>query len=84
MRVVIQRVVSASVSINSVINGAIHKGLMILVGIEEADGPDDIQWLSNKMVSLRIFDDADGVMNCSVKDINGDILLISYNGARAI
>jgi D-tyrosyl-tRNA(Tyr) deacylase len=77
MRVVIQRVASASVSINSVINGAIHKGLMILVGIEEADGLDDIQWLSNKMVSLRIFNDADGVMNCSVKDVSGDILLIS-------
>jgi len=77
MRVVIQRVSQASVSIDGHINGAIQKGLMVLVGIEEQDGTEDITWLCNKMVNLRIFNDADGVMNCSVKDINGEILLIS-------
>ncbi len=77
MRVVIQRVSQASVSIDGHINGAIQQGLMVLVGIEEQDGTEDITWLCNKMVNLRIFNDADGVMNCSVKDINGEILLIS-------
>lgn len=77
MRVVIQRVSSASVVINGTVNGAIHRGLMVLVGIEEADGAEDIGWLCNKMVNLRIFDDEAGVMNRSVKDIGGEILLIS-------
>jgi D-tyrosyl-tRNA(Tyr) deacylase len=77
MRVVIQRVTSADVTINGVVNGAISRGLLVLVGIEEADGAEDIGWLSNKMVNLRIFDDEAGVMNCSVKDIDGEILLIS-------
>ncbi len=77
MRVVIQRVASADVTINGVVNGAINRGLLVLVGIEEADGDEDISWLSNKMVNLRIFDDEAGVMNCSVKDIDGEILLIS-------
>ncbi len=77
MRVVIQRVSSASVSIEGKINGAIEQGLMVLVGIEDADSIEDIQWLSNKMVNLRIFNDAAGIMNCSVEEIGGDILLIS-------
>ncbi|MBL7761397.1 MAG: D-tyrosyl-tRNA(Tyr) deacylase [Sediminibacterium sp.] len=77
MRVVIQRVASADVTINGVVNGAINRGLLVLVGIEEADGDEDISWLTNKMVNLRIFDDEAGVMNCSVKDIDGEILLIS-------
>ncbi len=77
MRVVIQRVSSASVSIEGKINGAIEQGLMVLVGIEDADSIEDIQWLSNKMVNLRIFNDAAGIMNCSVKEVGGDILLIS-------
>lgn len=77
MRVVIQRVSQASVSIDGHINGMIQQGLMVLVGIEEQDEIEDIAWLSNKMVNLRIFNDANGVMNCSVKDINGEILLIS-------
>ncbi|MFZ2784672.1 MAG: D-aminoacyl-tRNA deacylase [Sediminibacterium sp.] len=77
MRVVIQRVSSASVTISGTVNGAIHRGLMVLVGIEEADGAEDIGWLCNKMVNLRIFDDEAGVMNRSVKDIDGEILLIS-------
>jgi D-tyrosyl-tRNA(Tyr) deacylase len=77
MRVVIQRVSSASVSIERKINGLIQQGLMVLVGIEDADSLEDIQWLSNKMVNLRIFNDAAGVMNCSVKEVGGGILLIS-------
>jgi D-tyrosyl-tRNA(Tyr) deacylase len=77
MRVVIQRVSSASVSIENKINGIIQKGLMILVGIEDADTIEDVNWLSGKIVNLRIFNDEDGVMNCSVKEINGDILLVS-------
>lgn len=77
MRVIIQRVLSASVTIDGVVNGAINTGLMVLVGIEEADSVDDITWLSNKMVNLRIFDDETGTMNHSVKEVNGDILLIS-------
>ncbi len=77
MRVVIQRVSSASVQINNTTNGIIQKGLMILVGIEDADTIEDINWLSGKIVNLRIFNDADGVMNFSVKEVDGDILLIS-------
>ena len=77
MRVVIQRVSSASVCINNTVNGLIQKGLMILVGIEDADTIDDINWLSGKIVNLRIFNDSDGVMNCSVKEVDGGILLVS-------
>jgi D-tyrosyl-tRNA(Tyr) deacylase len=77
MRVIIQRVLSASVTIDGVVNGAINTGLMVLLGIEEADSIDDITWLSNKMVNLRVFDDETGTMNHSVKEVNGDILLIS-------
>jgi D-tyrosyl-tRNA(Tyr) deacylase len=77
MRVIIQSVLSASVTIDGVVNGAIDAGLMVLVGIEEADSIDDITWLSNKMVNLRVFDDETGTMNHSVKEVNGDILLIS-------
>ncbi len=77
MRVVIQRVSSASVSIEGKINGAIDQGLMVLVGIEDADSVEDIQWLSNKIVNLRIFNDPAGIMNCSVKEVGGGILLIS-------
>ena len=77
MRVIIQRVLSANVTIDGVVNGAINTGLMVLVGIEEADTIDDITWLSNKLVNLRIFNDETGTMNHSVKDVNGDILLIS-------
>ncbi len=77
MRVVIQRVSSASVSINNTINEIIQKGLMILVGIEDADSIEDVNWLSGKIVNLRIFNDSNGVMNCSVKEVDGDILLVS-------
>ena len=77
MRVVIQRVTQANVVIEGNINGQSEKGMMILVGIEEADGDEDIAWLTKKIVNLRIFDDEKGVMNLSILDKGGDILLIS-------
>ena len=77
MRAVIQRVTYASVKVNGLITGSIEKGLLVLVGIEDADAEDDIEWLSTKIVNLRIFDDDGGVMNVSVKDLGGSILLIS-------
>jgi D-tyrosyl-tRNA(Tyr) deacylase len=77
MRVVIQRVLEASVVVDEKVVGAIGNGLLVLLGIEDADNIEDITWLSNKITGLRLFDDAEGVMNLSVKDIGGDILLIS-------
>jgi D-tyrosyl-tRNA(Tyr) deacylase len=77
MRVVIQRVLEASVEVDEKVVGYINNGLLVLLGIEDADTEEDIHWLSNKIVGLRLFDDAEGVMNLSVKDIEGDILLIS-------
>lgn len=77
MRLVIQRVKEANVKVEGAIIGAIQNGLMILVGIEDADSQEDIEWLAAKVSNLRIFDDAEGVMNLSVKEVQGDILLIS-------
>lgn len=77
MRVVIQRVKSASVRIDGKVFSEILEGLLVFVGIEEADNPEDIEWLSRKIAGLRIFDDANGLMNLSIKDIKGDILAIS-------
>jgi len=77
MRAVIQRVTKASVTIEGKLNGQIGNGLLVLLGIEDADTDEDIQWLSSKIVNLRIFNDEKGVMNIPVKDIDGDILLIS-------
>jgi D-tyrosyl-tRNA(Tyr) deacylase len=77
MRVVIQRVAHASVSIDGAIKSKIEKGYLVLVGIEEADNEEDIEWLSRKIVGLRVFDDENGVMNKSIADINGEILVIS-------
>lgn len=77
MKAVIQRVTKASVTINGNIKSSIEKGLLVLVGIEDADTNEDIEWLSNKMVNLRIFDDENKIPNISVKDIDGDILLVS-------
>jgi D-aminoacyl-tRNA deacylase len=77
MKAVIQRVSRASVTIDGKIHSAIQKGLLILLGIEDADSKEDIEWLSGKIVNLRIFDDTNGVMNISLKDVGGDILLIS-------
>lgn len=77
MRVVIQRVTHASVTIEGKVKSAIGKGFMILVGIGNDDGQEDIEYLTKKIVNLRVFDDEEGVMNRSILDINGDILLIS-------
>ena len=77
MKVVIQRVSEASVTVDNIITGTIQRGLTVLVGIEDADTEEDIAWLSNKIVNLRIFDDENNVPNVSVKDIGGDILAVS-------
>jgi D-aminoacyl-tRNA deacylase len=77
MRVVIQRVSQAAVTINNMVKSEIKTGLLVLVGIEDADTHEDIEWLSNKIINLRIFDDENKVPNISVKDIGGDILLVS-------
>jgi D-aminoacyl-tRNA deacylase len=77
MRAVIQRVTEASVKIDGKVTGKIGQGLLVLLGIEEADNDTDIEWLSGKISRLRIFADDDGVMNRSVFEINGEILLIS-------
>jgi len=77
MRIVIQRVREASVKVEDKIAGTIGWGLLVLVGIEDADTLEDIQWLSNKIIGLRIFNDADGVMNLGIKEMGGDILLVS-------
>ena len=77
MRAVIQRVKNASVTIDGRQKSAIQDGLLVLLGIEDADTGDDISWLSSKIVNLRIFNDENGVMNRSVKEINGEILLVS-------
>lgn len=77
MRAVIQRVTHASVTIEGKVQGAIDDGLLVFVGIEEADTMEDIEWLSGKIVGLRIFNDSNGVMNIDIKEIDGNILLIS-------
>lgn len=77
MIAVIQRVASCSVTIEGVIKSRIEKGLLVLVGIEEADTDEDIDWLSSKIVSIRIFNDAEGVMNLGVLDVGGDVLVVS-------
>lgn len=77
MRIVIQRVSEAAVRVEQVITGSIATGLLVLLGIEDADTMEDVEWLSNKIVNIRLFNDADGVMNLSVKDVGGDILLVS-------
>lgn len=77
MRLVIQRVTHASVTIEGVLKSKIGNGLLILVGIEDADTDTDINWLAQKVVNLRIFDDENGVMNRSVADVNGEILIVS-------
>jgi D-aminoacyl-tRNA deacylase len=77
MRVLIQRVSQASVTVGSTITGAVEKGLLVLAGIEDADTEDDVIWISNKIVNLRIFDDENKIPNISVKHIDGDILVVS-------
>jgi len=77
MRAVIQRVAEARVSIGGVVKGAIQNGLVVLLGVEEADTAEDVEWLSGKIVRLRVFDDDHGVMNRSVQEAQGGILLVS-------
>lgn len=77
MRILIQRVSSASVTIDNRVKSKISKGLLILVGIEDADNEEDIEWITNKVVNLRIFDDENGVMNISPIDCNAEILVVS-------
>jgi len=77
MRILVQRVSKASVTIDNNIKSGIQQGLLILLGIEDIDNQDDIEWLCNKIINLRIFDDANGVMNLSALDINADILVVS-------
>ena len=84
MRLVIQRVLEASVTINGEIFSSIGNGLMILVGIEEADNDSDVEWLTSKVVKLRIFDDENGVMNRSVLDVDGEILAVSQFTLHAL
>lgn len=77
MRVVVQRVSSSKVTINETVSGEIGRGLNILLGIEESDNQEDIDWLIKKILNLRIFSDEEGKMNLSVKDIDGEIIVIS-------
>ena len=77
MRAVIQRVTEASVKVDGTVTGAINKGLLILVGIEDADTEEDILWLTKKIAGLRIFNDQNGVMNLSVMEIGGGLLAVS-------
>lgn len=84
MRVLIQRVKHASVSINNQLKSKIENGLLVFVGVEDEDQSDDVKWLSNKIVNLRIFDDNNHVPNLSVKEINGDILLVSQFTLHAL
>lgn len=77
MKVVLQRVSQASVTVDSKIVADIQKGLLVLVGIEDADTQEDIDWLVGKIIKMRIFGDENDVMNCSVQDIDGDIIVVS-------
>jgi D-aminoacyl-tRNA deacylase len=77
MRAVLQRVTEAKVTIGESIKGAIGPGLVVLLAVEEADTADDVEWMSGKIVRLRVFNDENGVMNCSVQEVRGEILLIS-------
>ena len=77
MRFVIQRVSEASVTIQNSVYSSIEKGFLVLVGIEEADTQEDVEWLCAKLINLRVFSDVDGKMNLSLQDINGSILLVS-------
>jgi D-tyrosyl-tRNA(Tyr) deacylase len=77
MRIVIQRVSEALVKVEGEIISAIKNGMLVLVGIEDSDSQEDIDWLTTKIIQLRIFDDENGVMNLSVKDVNGEILIVS-------
>jgi D-tyrosyl-tRNA(Tyr) deacylase len=77
MRVVVQRVTQATITINNQAYSSIEKGLLVLLGIEDSDTTEDIEWLCNKLINLRIFNDENGVMNISVKEISGEFLVVS-------
>lgn len=77
MRAIIQRVSSASCSVNGLVSGAIGQGFMVLLGIEERDNEEDLNWLAQKIFNMRIFSDENGLMNMALADVHGDILLIS-------
>ena len=77
MRAVIQRVSRAGVSIQNAVKGRIEKGLLVLLAIEETDGREDIEWLSGKIARLRVFEDANAVMNLSVQEVGGEVLVVS-------
>ena len=84
MRVTIQRVSEASVTINGIIKSAITNGLLILAGFEESDNAEDLEWMSNKITNLRIFSDENGQMNLSVKEVGGDIIVVSQFTLHAL
>jgi D-tyrosyl-tRNA(Tyr) deacylase len=84
MRVVIQRVAHASVTIDGAVKSAIGRGLLVLVGFEEADTAEDVAWTTRKLLGLRIFDDEAGVMNRSVMDVGGDVLIVSQFTLHAL
>jgi len=84
MRILIQRVMKASVTIDGHEKASIQNGLLVFAGIEDADNDQDVEWISNKIVNLRIFDDENNIPNISVKDINGDILLVSQFTLHAL
>lgn len=84
MKAVIQRVSEASVTIEDQVVAQIESGLLVLIGIEEADGLEDLQWLSSKIANLRLFADANGVMNVSVKESGGDVLVVSQFTLHAL
>ncbi len=77
MRVVVQRVAHAEVVVDAVSVGKIGRGLMVLLGVEDSDTEEDVKWLAQKVINMRIFDDAQGVMNLSVMDISGEVLVVS-------
>lgn len=84
MRTVLQRVSNASVTVDDKVISSMEKGLLVLLGIEEADGQEDIEWLTNKILNLRIFNDDNDVMNLSVSDIDGEIIVVSQFTLHAL
>ncbi|MBL7778123.1 MAG: D-tyrosyl-tRNA(Tyr) deacylase [Chitinophagales bacterium] len=84
MRTVIQRVSSAYVTIDEKVKSSIGKGLLVLAGFEEADTIEDLEWMSAKLINMRIFSDAAGLMNLSVKDVDGDIIIVSQFTLHAL
>ncbi|MBL6646434.1 MAG: D-tyrosyl-tRNA(Tyr) deacylase [Flavobacteriaceae bacterium] len=84
MRVVVQRVSQASVSVDEAVIGSINKGLLVLLGVTHDDTMEDVDWLVRKVVQMRIFDDSDGVMNSSLLDVGGDLVVVSQFTLHAL